>query len=395
MNTVAITRKELYRQLWAEATTHVARRYGLSDVGMAKLCRKHDIPRPSRGYWAKKRFGKTPPQIPLPNPDSDYEIALRDPNDCQISSLQLKQEVRQQAVLEKQKEAKIKVADNLRGSHQLVSRARQELSTADADENRLIIPPTDAALNIRVTKTNLRRALLIMDALIKALEERDMPVSPGPEVAIQDVRLSFGINESLRTQREQPADHDLDGPYRFGHSRFHTKQAPNGQLVLRIDEAAHSWASGCRQSWRDGKKQRLENCLNKVIAGLVELAGRRMEHEQQMEREAEERRIEEARRQEERRLRAGKLERIKAERAQLDSLLKNADDWRRSQNLRDFIDAVRQGCLSQHGRINPDSELDQWIEWAERQADRIDPLVESPPSILDEQVEEEPRRRTW
>jgi hypothetical protein len=29
-------------------------------------------------------------------------------------------------------------------------------------------------------------------------------------------------------------------------------------------------------------------------------------------------------------------------------------------------------------------ELDEWLLWAEQQADRLDPLTESPPSILDE-----------
>ncbi len=60
-------REEIYKEIWAEPIQHVAKRYGLSDVGLAKVCRKLDIPRPGRGYWAIKAVGKpTPRQPPLP-----------------------------------------------------------------------------------------------------------------------------------------------------------------------------------------------------------------------------------------------------------------------------------------------------------------------------------------
>jgi hypothetical protein len=43
---------------------YVAKRYKLSDVGLAKVCRKLNIPRPGRGYWAKKAAGKFVPKTP-------------------------------------------------------------------------------------------------------------------------------------------------------------------------------------------------------------------------------------------------------------------------------------------------------------------------------------------
>ena len=60
-------REEIYREIWSEPIQRVAKRYGLSDVGLAKVCRKLLIPRPGRGYWAKKAAGVTlPRQPPLP-----------------------------------------------------------------------------------------------------------------------------------------------------------------------------------------------------------------------------------------------------------------------------------------------------------------------------------------
>jgi hypothetical protein len=36
----------------------VSKRDGISDVGLAKVCRKLDIPVPPRGYWARIAHGK-------------------------------------------------------------------------------------------------------------------------------------------------------------------------------------------------------------------------------------------------------------------------------------------------------------------------------------------------
>ena len=42
-------RSELYRLVWQTPMMHLAKTYGLSDVGLAKIRRKHNIPRPPRG----------------------------------------------------------------------------------------------------------------------------------------------------------------------------------------------------------------------------------------------------------------------------------------------------------------------------------------------------------
>lgn len=60
-------RVKIYEEIWSEPIQHVARRYSMSDVGLAKICRKLNIPRPGRGYWAIKAAGKPiPRQPPLP-----------------------------------------------------------------------------------------------------------------------------------------------------------------------------------------------------------------------------------------------------------------------------------------------------------------------------------------
>ena len=71
-----ITRKQLYEKVWSTPMTAISKEYGLSDVGMAKLCKRHNIPRPPRGYWARVEHGQKPPKVELPNPDQDANIEI-------------------------------------------------------------------------------------------------------------------------------------------------------------------------------------------------------------------------------------------------------------------------------------------------------------------------------
>ena len=55
-----LTRKQLYEEVWTTPVIRLAAKYGLSDVGFAKLCRRHSIPLPGRGYWRQEATGRTP-----------------------------------------------------------------------------------------------------------------------------------------------------------------------------------------------------------------------------------------------------------------------------------------------------------------------------------------------
>jgi len=48
-----ISRQELYALVWQTPMSRLAKSFGLSDVGLRKICVKHDIPTPKPGYWAK------------------------------------------------------------------------------------------------------------------------------------------------------------------------------------------------------------------------------------------------------------------------------------------------------------------------------------------------------
>jgi hypothetical protein len=60
------TRKQLYELVWSQPMRTIAANVGISDVALAKHCRKAHIPAPPRGYWARKQAGKPVTQIRLP-----------------------------------------------------------------------------------------------------------------------------------------------------------------------------------------------------------------------------------------------------------------------------------------------------------------------------------------
>lgn len=60
-----LSREELFALVWERPTSEVAKELGISDVALAKLCRRQQVPKPPRGYWAKVQAGRTPRQPPL------------------------------------------------------------------------------------------------------------------------------------------------------------------------------------------------------------------------------------------------------------------------------------------------------------------------------------------
>ena len=65
-----VHREELYTQVWSEPMVRLAKRYNVSDVALAKVCRKLDIPVPPRGYWRRLQTGRrpAPPALPKVSP---------------------------------------------------------------------------------------------------------------------------------------------------------------------------------------------------------------------------------------------------------------------------------------------------------------------------------------
>ena len=71
-----ITRAALYGLVWKTPVHTLAPEFGISNVGLAKLCRRNGIPLLPRGYWAKLQFGKRVRRPPLPAPSEGQREEL-------------------------------------------------------------------------------------------------------------------------------------------------------------------------------------------------------------------------------------------------------------------------------------------------------------------------------
>ena len=168
--TKPVERETLYEEVWAEPVSVVASRYGLSDVGLAKICRKLAIPLPSRGYWAKVQTGRIMARAPLRKLEG-FQLSLRGLtklSDENIASLKLVREATNQT---REIVGQIVLADlPQKLSHPLVLAAKKRLNQKTGWGERGVRSAPREVLNISVTESALDRALLLSDALLSAVE---------------------------------------------------------------------------------------------------------------------------------------------------------------------------------------------------------------------------------
>lgn len=288
--------------------------------------------------------------------------------------------------LEREDKNIIHVPSTLRSPHPYVAQTKKAFEdfkpSIFSRDNDFLSAGREEHLDVRISKGSLSRALRIMNALIKALEARGFTVSivnkneyshyPSYKtcVSVLGQTIEFGLREFLKqTKRELPPA-ERDRWRRFEYSYSHS-----GRLTLEIK----TWGAP-RKNWSDAKIQKLEDCLNDFIIVLIKTAVELRTRE--IEREEEERRRHERERRRE------ELARIRREEeARLQDLLDKVSGWQKSKQIREYIKAVREDAIRRDGGIDPGSELDKWLAWANQQADRFDPLSESAQSILDEEEE--------
>lgn len=85
-----LTRKELLDLVWQTPLSELGPKFGLSDNGLRKICKKHHIPTPPVGYWTKVKFGKHVPKPPKLKPlkiEPVIELSVKENGDESLSYL--------------------------------------------------------------------------------------------------------------------------------------------------------------------------------------------------------------------------------------------------------------------------------------------------------------------
>lgn len=179
--TLILRRDELYKAVWSEPVLQVAQRYGISNVALAKICRKLDVPRPGRGYWARRSAGQEVEPIALPTlkqgEPSQHRVRRWCAPAAETTAPATLKEL--QARVSEQGE-RIAVPEHLVAPHRLIRLSLPLLGKSKRPIDQIL--EERACLNIRVSPATLDRALRIMDALLKALESHGFePMVMEPE----------------------------------------------------------------------------------------------------------------------------------------------------------------------------------------------------------------------
>jgi hypothetical protein len=353
----------------------VAPRYGLSDVGLKKLCTRLQLPTPPRGHWAKVKAGKRVPPRPKLREYTGYPGYLYRPAaapSVQDSAAEVV-DSRLQRVLnfERQPENQIVVPERIKVWHPAVTAAREALGRPFIDQRGM--PQTRGnGLNISVSPALQSRALRVADTLLKALEKRGYTVQQGQhrvEILMFGHVLHLRLFEaSLRSQYE-PTAKELAAQAKGEWSYWVKWQfTPSGRLQVLVNE-------GYGGKIVDSDSRPVELQLNKLV-GLM--ATRAVEFLVRNERQA----IEDAERQ---RVREAALERKRRQDAEKQPLAKlevDAQNWRRAQAIREYLNALEQSA-ERHEHTMEQLEL---LRWGRAKADWIDPLKPDVVDVLDEEI---------
>ncbi len=366
-------RKELYELVWAQPVTKVAKQFGVSDVAIAKACRKLKVPLPGRGYWAKKVNGHAVQTVPLPKAKDIPQVSKpqpRAPGETSLFDLEDQHEI--DRIEDLLRSGHLRPKAQISSQHPTVSRTSKEARHAKEDWRHLLILP-HGCLDVRVTKASVDRALDLMEAIFEVCERHGIKVlaeDVGTGIEYLGEKVRFGIVEKVK-QFELPPLPPGKYEYRHTYAGKPIDFAPTGILGLEIHEY-----TDLRKNWNDTKHRKLEEGLAEFIATLMKTAV--VLHRRTVERQREEREKQE---------RIAAYKQLKSEllleQKRVDDLLKMTENWKRAQMIREFLVIYRNQLESEQQPIEVGSKLEKWLDWAEQQADRLDPLVQSPPSILD------------
>lgn len=357
---IRIEREVLFKQVWSKSMFQLAKDYGISDVGLRKICKRLVVPTPPQGYWARK-YRKEPLKLPPTQGPTFHELVVdtSDPEPPPKPGYLDPRSVKLIAYEQKQQN-KVKTKKQLRNPHRLVAMTKRQLAEAEPDRYNRLCSWWKDGMGISVCKESVNRTLLILDSIIKALEKRGYSVKSTEgkgEITLLDEKINFAISEKVsRYEPKVSPEEKAKNPYKYYQSYAYKS---TGTLELSI------WLGTYRawRAWKDNRKRTVEECLQDFMIGLIEAAesAKRSRLEKQLREEKW--RIE----RENEHARHRQKEQEKSQQKELDHFVAS---WHKAQQIREFLIALEE----ERQPIEPTSELAGWIIWASNYADKIDPL---------------------
>lgn len=275
------SRHEFYELVWSKPMTHLAKELGVSDVALHKVCRKHAIPNPPAGWWAKKAAGKKVQQIMLPEQAGDDRagvITIRPAWQALVA------ESAQKIATEVDDEAEVRLSK----PSAIVRATLAGLKRAKPNFQGLVEFNEPGLIRCSVAKGSIGRLSTILprlEAMAKiqgfSLTDDDKPCS----FSNGKQSVTFTVNETFRREKHEPTQKEKAAlavwekrrkaqNWRYLDNDPYPRQpdwdySPTGELSIDLETVWSYHHSMPRRAFKDGKRQRLEDMAAKVAIGIV------------------------------------------------------------------------------------------------------------------------------
>lgn len=350
MDTKEFSRQELYEIIWTNPITTTSEKYKISTSQIRKACLEMGIPLPDAGYWSKIKYGKKVKRKPLP---SDYngvqKYSFNEKTEGYTNDLSplnaLIQEIESNPKLNHQ------VPEKITKPHPLIVAYKQSLTNKESRHF------SGERLSIHVGKTNLPRAIRIMDTFLKLVILRGHNI--GFKYGVACVKI--GEEDATISLRDKDVRVEKEN-YKYEWDKWELK--PTDILVFKIE------CNYEKREWMDGKIL-IEERLSRILA-YIELKAD--EHRKRMEYSRIQREIREKKELIEREIQLRKDQEL----INFKLLLKKANRWHQATILRNYINEFKNQLLS----IGINKEQEDWIMWAQQKINWYDPLIEANDEIL-------------
>lgn len=284
----SFSRREFYELVWSKPMTHLAKELGVSDVALHKVCRKHAIPNPPAGWWAKKAAGKKVQQIMLPEKAGDDRAGVITIRPVTVAEWQ--------ALAAASAE---KITTNAKGDVEPVqpkptAKVRATLAAlrqAKPNFQGLTETKEPGLIQCSVAKNSIPRLANILpqlEAMAKiqgfSLSDDDKPC----RFTNGEQSVTFTIDETFRREKHEPTQKEKAALAAWERRRKADNwryldndpyprppdwdYLPTGELSIELETVWSYHHSMPRRAFKDGKRQRLEDIAAKVAIGIVIVA---------------------------------------------------------------------------------------------------------------------------
>jgi hypothetical protein len=372
METITLTRKELYNLVWSTPMTSISKKYEISSGRLKSICKKVNVPIPENGYWQKLQYKKPVTIKELPDEIlSNKEVVLNVINkNVEIRSSEILIRNRLIKEIEDNHDLPIQVPLKLTNPDRLIVEAKDTLTVEKRDNRGYygLISTKSGLVRMTVAYESIGRALRFMDALIKLLRARghDLIINQGTTYAVV-----FGEEIVICLQEKLRIEYTVN-KYNWRNREYH----PSGILIFRMWK--HFWWH--QKVCMDGK-QLIEFQLPKILANLELYAKKEIEEQGKSE-------LERIKREEEQKLLLEKQliekeirKRKKKELRAFKELFVQANRFHQANILRYYLQTVEANAI-ESGVIS--DEMQSWLVWARQKVEWFDPLINREDSILND-----------